>query len=71
MKLFKTYDDTYWLAITFMEIGSAYYHLENYDKAYERITIASLKESHKMERDDFWQANLGNIGAGLNGTGSI
>ncbi len=64
LETFKTYDDTYWLAITFMEIGSAYYHLENYDKAFENYG-ASLKESHKMERDDFVGANLGNIGAVL------
>ncbi|MCL6266484.1 hypothetical protein [Flagellimonas myxillae] len=59
---FQKLDDTYWLAIAYMEIGSAHYHLKDYDQALKNYE-ASLKESQKMKRDDFVAANFGNIGA--------
>ncbi|WP_136468871.1 tetratricopeptide repeat protein [Flagellimonas onchidii] len=62
LKTFQNLDDTYWLAITYMELGSAHYHLKDYRKAYENYS-ASLQESYKMKRDDFVAANFGNIGA--------
>ncbi|WP_165395187.1 tetratricopeptide repeat protein [Flagellimonas allohymeniacidonis] len=64
LEAFKELDHTNWLAITYMEIGSAYYHLKDYEKALENYQ-SSLDQSHKMKRDDFVAANYGNIGAVL------
>lgn len=64
LETFKELDHTNWLAITYMELGSAYYHLKDYEKSLENYN-ESLKQSHKMNRDDFVAANYGNIGAVL------
>jgi tetratricopeptide (TPR) repeat protein len=62
LKIFKQHNEDRWQAITYIEIGSAYYHLKEYDNSLENYNN-SLDISYKMKIDDFIAANLGNIGA--------
>lgn len=62
LSIFNKHKNIRWQAITTMELGSAYYNMEDYKKSL-RYYEESLTHSHTMERDDFIGANLGNIGA--------
>lgn len=62
LEIFKKEKHDLWQAITYMEIGSGYYQIKDYDGALENYEN-SLNISYKMKRDDFAAANLGNIGA--------
>lgn len=62
LEIFKEQNDKIWQANVYMELGSLFYHLKEYDKSLENYHN-SLEVSHAMKRDDYVAANLGNIGA--------
>lgn len=62
LEIFKEQDDKRWQANVYMELGSLFFHLKEYDKSLENYHN-SLEVSYAMKRDDYVAANLGNIGA--------
>lgn len=62
LKIFKEQKDDRWQANVYMELGSLYFHLKEFDKSLVNYHN-SLEVSYTMKRDDYVAANLGNIGA--------
>lgn len=62
IEIFEAENDTRWLAISEMELASAYFFLKDYDRALEHYR-KSLDKSYEMDSDAFVSANLANIGA--------
>ncbi|KJD33001.1 hypothetical protein PK35_08505 [Tamlana nanhaiensis] len=60
IKILKSIKNTKWLAVNFMEIGNAYWYLNDYDNALNSYTT-SLNYSKEINRKDFISMNLSNI----------
>lgn len=60
LELFENLNDLTRLAVTHMEIGNAYWYLEDFDLALENYN-ESLSLSKKIKRDDFISMNLANM----------
>lgn len=60
LALFASLNDSSRLAVTYMEIGNAYWYLDNLDMALKNYN-ESLSFSKKIGRDDFISMNLANM----------